>query len=123
MVEKLFTMFEDEVAVKGFIKRINVSAVEMCFVWINANHRLSSEIMKRLKWMLFKGWNVVEGDIVVEEHCTNTDALSMLTKSFMVLKYSGNDPEMSDEEVMNVGGIRAEVKSRGSLDSVDLKGK
>ena len=124
VIEKLFIMFENVVAVKGFVQRKDVITVELCFVWLDAENRPSSDIIERIKVMLFTDWNVVEDYFDVAMNCTDSDALSMLTKSFIVLKYPGNDPEMSDEEVLNVGGVRnAEVKSRGSLDSVNLLSK
>ncbi len=92
-------MFENVVAVRGSVQRKDVCTVELCFVWLNAENRSSSDIIERIKGMLFTDWNVVEEYFDVDMHCTDSDALSMLTKSFIVLKYPGNDPEMSDEEV------------------------
>ena len=94
-------MFENVVAVKGFVQRKDVITVELCFVWLDAENRPSSDIIERIKVMLFTDWNVVEDYFDVDMNCTDSDALSMLTKSFIVLKYPGNDPEMSDEEVNN----------------------
>jgi hypothetical protein len=117
VMRTLTDMFKHFIPVRGFIKRLSVKEVEFCFLWNSTDPR-SHDIIRMLSQMLYKEFGVIKADLSVEPNCTDPDILVLLTKPFVLMNFAGNNPALSEEDLYDDLGVHAEVKSRGSLDSL-----